>query len=472
VQGRAAQDFTNNKRLLTAAVDRFVGNALQSATLNKIENYNRSRMVGDTSAPRDPEEAHRAHNATQTLRALGSLSEFMTGVRGRRKALVLFSEGIDYDVIDVISNPNATDVLQETRDAIGAATRANVNFYTVDPRGLSVLAGTDASVAGPPIDADPALRLNATGMQDEVRNQHDSLRVLADETGGFAVLNSNDFNTAFRRIQADNSRYYVLGYYPANDRRDGRFRKIEVKVTRPGLQVRARRGYLAPRGKAPAAKSVDTKPSTPKELRELLGSPLPVPGLRMAVNAVPFKGKRPNASVRLVLSADGRDLTFTPKDGRFEDTLAIAVIALDSRGQVKGGFNHSLVMPLQPATYQQVQNAGVRVTSTLEVPPGRYQLRVAASDRLRVLRPGGPGLRRRPAVDERPADHLDARRPDADDPRHGGRRAPEGAARAADDRAGVSGGRGDRAARRDLRQRHEQAAHRGPHDDAAIGRRS
>ncbi len=381
IQGLASQEFTSNKRLLMAAVDRFMGRALPTATENRIDSYNRTRMTGQMPTAVDIDTTQRGYNATATLRALRDLSTFLGGVRGRRKALVLFSEGIDYDIVDVINNPDAGQVLGETREAIGAATRSNVSFYTVDPRGLSVMAGMDASFGGPPIDADPALKLDSTGMMDEMRVQHDSLRVLAEETGGFAAINSNDFASAFDRIQKDNSTYYVLGYYPTNDRRDGRFRKIEVKVARPGLQVRFRKGYMAPRGKAPVPKPVDAKEGTPPELRELLGSPLAVSGLRLAVTAAPFKGKAPNAAVSLVLDIDARDLAFTPKDGRFEDTLNLAVVALDSRsGDSKGGLHHALVMPLQPATYQKVMRSGLRVTTSLEVPPGRYQLRVGATD--------------------------------------------------------------------------------------------
>ena len=84
-----------------------------------------------------------------------------------------------------------------------------------------------------------------------MRLGQDSLRVLSDETGGFAVVNTNDIAGAFERLVEENSSYYVLGYYPSNDRRDGRFRKIEVRVNKPGLTVRARRGYVAPRGRAP-----------------------------------------------------------------------------------------------------------------------------------------------------------------------------------------------------------------------------
>ncbi len=377
-QGSASQDFTGSKRLLLAAVDRFMGNALQSATASKIDDYYRTQTTGLSTgnAPKDLDDLQRSFNASSTLRTIRQLSDFMSGVRGRRKALVLFSEGIDYDISDVINNQGASSVIDDTREAIGAATRSNVSVYSVDPRGLSV-AGFGADTMGPPIDADPSYHLDSVGLQNELRLQQDSLRVLADQTGGFASINSNDFTTAFDRIQKDNSAYYVLGYYPTNERRDGRFRKIDVRVNRPGVEVRFRKGYMAPRGKAPAAAAVDVKEGTPPVLRELLDSPLPIPGLRLTTTAAAFRGTGANASISLVVQADGRDLSFKEKDGKFEEALDMAVIAVDeSGGKTKGGIHHELNMPLQPATYQQVSRSGLRITSRMDLPPGRYQLRV------------------------------------------------------------------------------------------------
>jgi VWFA-related protein len=381
-QGSANQDFTGNKRLLMAAVDRFMGKSLQSATLNKIDNYNmlRNRPSGvGTDTPRDTDDLQRTFNASATLRTLEQLSDFMAGVRGRRKALVLFSEGIDYDITDPINNQGASQVMQESSDAIAAATRANVSIYSVDPRGLSALAGMGADTMGPPADADPNLKLNAQGMQDEFRLQQDSLRVLADQTGGFASLNSNDFAAAFDRIQKDNSSYYVLGYYPSNDRRDGRFRKIEVKLNRPGLEVRARRGYVAPRGRPPATKAVEAKEGTPPVLAELLSSPLPIPGLRLTAFAAPFRGAANAASIALVVQADGRDFSFKEKDGKLDDTLELSVVAVDEQaGKVKGGVRNTLVMPLKPETQARLAKTGLRLTARFDLPPGRYQLRIGA----------------------------------------------------------------------------------------------
>ena len=115
--------------------------------------------------------------------------------------------------------------------------------------------------------------------------------MLADETGGFAAVNRNDFDGAFERIVADNSSYYVLGYYSTNDRRDGRFRKIEVRVKRPGLRVRSRNGYVAPRG--PPSEYDAARRRCAPALAEALGSPLPVTGVPIKVFAAPYKGTAP-----------------------------------------------------------------------------------------------------------------------------------------------------------------------------------
>ena len=382
-QGTASQEFTSSRRLLLAAVDRFMGNALRSATLNRIDEYNmrRQRPGGVSGLLTDPEDAHRAHNASATLDSIRQLSEFMAGVRGRRKAMVLFSEGIDYDINDVFNNPAATQVIRDSREAIAAATRANVSVYAVDPRGLTALAGIDAAAEGPPADADPGLGLGSAGMQEEVRLQQDSLRTLADETGGFAALNSNDFAAAFDRIQRENSSYYVLGYYPTNDRRDGRFRKIEVRVNRPGVEVRARKGYAAPAGKAAPAAPVEAQDGTPPILRDLFGSPLSIPGIRLTASAAPFKGPGSDATVRLFVQVDGRDIAFKEKDGKYESALDLAVVAIESQtGKSKGGLHFGLKMPLQSATARQVGATGLRIASSFDVPPGRYQLRIGAAD--------------------------------------------------------------------------------------------
>jgi VWFA-related protein len=374
-----AQDFTTNKRLLLAAVDKFMGQKLRSATLNKLDEYYRAQGTPAASDPiTDPDLAERGYKARNTIGSLKNLADWMAGVRGRRKAVVLFSEGIDYDINNVFDNPDATTIIEDTREAIGAATRANVSIYTVDPRGLTNM-GDELIEMGSPAD-DPSLRLNSTGLNDELRLSQDSLRVLADETGGFAVVNQNDFGSAFDRIVRDNSSYYVLGYYPTNDRRDGRFRTITVRLKRPGLQVRARKGYQAPRGKAPAVAAVDAKEGTSPELRSALESPIPVSGLTMFAFAAPFKGIAPNASVAVVVETSGGDFKFQEKGGKFDDTLEVSMIAVDQSGKMRDGAHQTFNMALRPETFRRVSQVGFRAISRLNLPPGKYQLRIAGRD--------------------------------------------------------------------------------------------
>ncbi len=374
-----AQDFTSNKRLLLAAVDKFMGEKLRSSTLNQIDDYNNRvlplRAGGVNESPIDIDKQERVYNARSVLESLKSLSDWLAGIHGRRKAVIFISEGIDYNINDVFNNPDASTIMEETRDAIGAATRSNVSIYGIDPRGLTSLGDEAIEISSLPDDQ--SLGLGTQSLQDELRLSQDSLRVLSDETGGFAAVNSNDFSRAFDRIVQENSSYYVLGYYPSNDRRDGKFRTIQVRVKRPGLQVRARRGYQAPRGKAPSVKPVDAKEGTSAEVREALDSPLPLTGLGLTAFAAPFKGIAPNASVALVVQFPGNDLKFVEKAGKFDETIELSVIAIDQSGKVKDGARETLNMNLRPETLRMVSLAGLRAIDRLKLPPGRYQLRIA-----------------------------------------------------------------------------------------------
>jgi VWFA-related protein len=388
----ATQDFTNSRRLLDKAVDKFMGQKLRSATLNKIDEYNMTRGTGVGTGVTDPEQAERLHKAEGVLMTLGSLADWLAGVHGRKKAVVFFSEGIDYNIWDTIgptgSPMNTADsarrgdgtiLLNRAQDAIAAATRANVNIYSIDPRGLST-GGEDAiGMTGLPPDAE-VLGLGTFALQNELRDQQMSLRTLSEETGGFASVSSNDFSTAFKRIVDENSSYYVLGYYPTNEKRDGRFRKIEVRLSRPGLQVVARKGYAAPKGKPAADRKVEASAGTSKELRDALDSPLQVSGLKLAVFAAPLKGPSRKAAIALVTQFTGKEFAFSEKDGKFNNTLEMSYVAVDKQGKIADGKRDSVALAFKPETYQRVLQAGLRVQSRLELAPGSYQLRVAVRE--------------------------------------------------------------------------------------------
>ena len=372
----ASQEFTGNRRLLRAAVDRVMGRKVASSTVTRTDEYYRQQSLGMRQAGspvNDPEEAERGFNARSTLRELKEVADWFGNVRGRRKTILFVSEGIDYDITDVFNNRSASTILDDTRDTIAAATKSNVSIYGIDPRGLTDLG--DESIEVQSFPDDTSLGIGQSSFRREIQLSQDSLRVLSDETGGFAVVNKNDFSTAYDRIVRDNSSYYVLAYYPPNPKRDGRFHRIDVRVTRPGLTVaRARRGYANPRGKAPApTAAASNQPSA--EVRDALNSPLPVSGVTMHVFAAPFKGTESNASVLVGTEIRGRDLKLDAND-----KVEVSYLAIDAKGKVRGGSTDSLTLNFRPETRSRVEQTGVRILSRLDLPPGRYQLRFAARD--------------------------------------------------------------------------------------------
>jgi len=374
----ANQEFTSNKRLLLAAVDKTNGRKLDSATANRTSEYYRSRDMRQSGDPiNDPDDRERSFNARSTLDTLRNVADWFGSVRGRRKTILFVSEGIDYDIHDIIPQTGSTHdgasmVLDATRDAIAAATRSNVAIYGIDPRGLTNLG--DESIEIQSFPDDTSVGIGPGSLQNELRLSQDSLRTLSEETGGFAVVNQNDYASAYQRIVEDNSSYYVLAYYPP-DARPGRYHKIEVKVTRPNLVVRARRGHVTPKKPAASITTNKNNPTTP-ELKEALDSPLPVSGLTMHVFTAPFKGAAPNASVLFGIEMRGRDLQLSQNS-----KIVISYIAIDANGKVRGGNTDSLTMPaMRPETKTRIEQTGLRVLNRVDLPAGKYQFRVAAHD--------------------------------------------------------------------------------------------
>jgi VWFA-related protein len=370
----ASQDFTNNPRLLIQAIEKFNGRKLRSSTIQRIESARVNPATGQLEAGDDIDQMDRAFRARQVMNNIRKLAEFMAGVRGRRKALLLVGEGIDYNIYEAtgVLGSTASTVLLDTQDAIASATRGNVSIYAIDPRGLATGDEDLITQSGTVGDA------NLQSLQSEMRLAQDSLRVLAASTGGFAAVNRNDLNGAFDRIVAENSSYYVFGYYSANERRDGRFRKIEVRVKRPGLRVRSRNGYFEARGRRP-----NTTPSSKLSpaLAEAIGSPLPVSGVPIKVFAAPYRGAAPNAAIAYVAEIDVNNFEFVEKDGTFTETLEMINTITDSKGKVFPGERQLVNLNLKPDTLARAKSRGFRLVNQVSLPPGRYQMRVAASIR-------------------------------------------------------------------------------------------
>jgi VWFA-related protein len=373
------QEFTNSSARLLASVDKFMGAKLPSATMTTLDDYYAQRGSQSGQPARDTSLMERGFKARNTLSALRSVADFLAGVRGRRKAVVWFGEGIDYNMDDPFKNPDASVLRETMQEAIAAANRADASFYGVDARGLGAGLDEAIDIGALPAD-DPNAPAASTSLQDEVRRAQDSLRVMSEQTGGFAIVNQNDLNGSFERILQDNSSYYVLGYYPSNDKRDGKFRKIEVRVARPGVRVQARNGYTAPKGWPAAATASKAEANVPPEVRDALASPIPSTGLGLSVFAAPFSGPDSKSSVVLVIEFSPAKLKLVERDGKFNDDLELHVLAVDGSGKLQDGGRTTVPLRLSEPSYRTVMANGFRVTRRLTIPPGRYQLRVAAKE--------------------------------------------------------------------------------------------
>jgi VWFA-related protein len=367
------QDFTADRARLLASIDRFVGRKVGSETLNLIDEYNRSVLstgrIPEAGRVRDPEEQARADDARRAFGAITRIAERLGAVRGRRKALLWFGEGVGYDMFDTARRSQAFTVFESARSAAAAASRANLVIYGMDARGLGGLGEETMQMSSP--DPDPTTDRNARGLGRELVRSQDNLRQVSADTGGFAVVNSDEFGRAYERVVEESSAYYLLGYYPA-EVKDGAFRKLEVRVTRPGASVRARRGYIFTRSPA-AAKRGGARASVEDALR----SPVPLSGLPMALHAMPFRGDGKKSSVLVTVEFGAAAFTALDAIGPDAARLEATVVAVDPGGAVAATDSNTIDLRVKEQTRRAMEVVGFRVLSRLDLPPGRYQVRAA-----------------------------------------------------------------------------------------------
>lgn len=346
-----SQEFTANKRLLLTQLEKFTGSFDGGGTADELPTPGR----GGTES----------HLLQQTRMAtFRDITEFLASIQGRRKAMLLVSTGntiVDaYDVVDNGGNTIATDYM---REAMVAATRGNVVIYPIDPRGLD--SGVDVSDGPRPLA--PSLA--------EMSN----LRALARLTGGFAVTNTNRYEAHFDRVVRENSSYYILGFYSANERRDGKFRSVDVRVKRPGLEVRARTGYVAPTRRTP--RTTERKSVLTADVSTALASALPVKTVGMKLFAAPFKDGGKDTVVSLAVEVDPAALDLIETGGEMRGQLEVAITPTRGRDKLDGAY-HVARLNLKRETYDIARREGVRVVTDLRLKPGVYQIRASAGNRV------------------------------------------------------------------------------------------
>src|SRR5687768_5928333 len=231
-------DFTSSKEDALGALQALAYNEGTEVNPEAIATAATDAEAAATESTTTEADAFQEFNNDVRLRALKTLCQELTPIQ-QKKALLYFSAGM---------SRSGDDNQIELRSATSTCNRGNVSIYPVDTRGLqAVAAGGSAASRG-----NGRSLLTGGGMRgfQQLNQSQETLTTLAADTGGRAFTATNDFGDAFARVQGDLAAYYLLGYSSTNPVRDGRFRRIQVRVNRPdlkSLQVEARPGYYAGR---------------------------------------------------------------------------------------------------------------------------------------------------------------------------------------------------------------------------------
>lgn len=295
------------------------------------------------------------------LRALRTLAESLAPVE-QKKAILYFSAGMER---------SGQDNQVELRTAINAAVRAHVSIYPVDTRGLqAVVPGGDARQAS----GRGQSLFSGRGMAQQLSRlsaSQDTLTSLAADTGGRAFTDTNDFGEAFARVHRDISAYYLLGYSSTNTVKDGRFRRIRVRVRRDDLRVEARAGYFAERDFAHTNRS-----DREAQLQEQMFSPVSATDVPVMVTGGFFRLAADRYYVPISVAVPGYAVPV--KSGKEEISIDVFGLVMDEQGRPLGRMRQTLKFP--PAGGTTLAGKQVLYQSGVTLPPGRFSVKVVVRE--------------------------------------------------------------------------------------------
>ena len=378
--------MTRNHSAVSRGLSQFLGRKYEYEPKNQFEeNY----------AHYPTEIVERIRNQV-SLSALKALIIHMGSLKEGRKSLVLVSEGYTNIIppqmrsadaqMPGLGNPSARDpqagvndpnedraawtanldMDSDLREVYDTANRNNVAIYAVDPRGLP---GFEFD-----INEGIGLQTDRTYLQSTM----DTLRVLAENTDGRAIVNRNDIVAGMKQITRDSSAYYLIGYNSSQAPSDGKFHEIKVRVKRPGVQVRARRGYWALNQQETARALAPPKPSVPKPVEAAITAAVIRPSRASVVRSWVGMSRGENGRTRVTFIWE--PLPKSPGDRPREEPARVALMAVAPdgspyfRGRVPDVALASAV-PSAGGGPASATRGSSRVT--FDVNPGKMQLRIS-----------------------------------------------------------------------------------------------
>ena len=321
--------------------------------------------------------AEAVYDARLTLEALDRLCRGLSGLTGR-KAVFLVSDGF---LTGVSARSGQTFDVRRIADA---ATRAGVAIYALDTRGL--VASTAATTASSRTRALPSTLGSIEAMQRQAEQAtRDAMHALAADTGGFLVENRNDVRAGLQQFLEDTETYYVLAYEPGNTKRDGAFRRIEVRLPGlSGLKVRTRSGYFAPddrRAGAEEEAAARRREQRQSEMRTALLSlaPLAAIPVRLSADFVSLDGRA--AQLVVTGNVDVATLPFARLPGHRRATIETAGIVYDEDGAVAATLEtERTAMDVADADFGPLVSSGIPYQRAVALSPGRYQVRLGVRE--------------------------------------------------------------------------------------------
>jgi VWFA-related protein len=318
---------------------------------------------------------NRVENTAAALEAIGNHLASLPG----RKNLVWVSSSfpfeIGYDAPTSDSTAEHRVFSKEIEGAAQALNNANVAIYPVDARAL--VAGPSGPLPTPQgrtLARPPRTPSAVSGPSPATL---ETMNVIAERTGGKAFYNTNDIKGAVRRAIDDSRVTYTLGYYPAHNQWDGRFREIKVELTRKGAQLRYRKGYFAFPGGTPDANAQK------KVLADISNTPLEDTEFGLTIKADPSPVGSQDADKRKLetrLKFDTSQMSFEQKDGKYVDKVDVVWVQLGANGKNIFTGAQTVDLNLLPASFEKVKSSGLTLNTIVDLRANCTTLRVVARD--------------------------------------------------------------------------------------------
>ena len=332
------------------------GQGFEAGTTGDVED------TPDNGAAFTPDDTEfNIFNTDRRLDALQTLADELGGIE-QKKSVIYFSSGM---------NGTGLENRAQLRNTINGAVSSNVSIYPMDSRGLQAMVpggeASQASMRGTGAYSGRAMQASF----DSNFNSQETLATLATDTGGRAFLDSNDFSQVFNRVQEDTSAYYLLGYRSTNTVRDGRYRKLTVRLNDPNLKdakLEFRRGYYAPRDFAHSGRE-----DREQQLRDELASDLSSTDLDVYLSAAYFRLDKDRFYVPVSLLVPGSQIPFTRSSDKDKATLDIIGLVRDELNRPVGTVRDTVKLNVDES--QAVQRRNVQYQTGFTLPPGNYRLK-------------------------------------------------------------------------------------------------